>query len=87
MRRVILRNYLICPITHHQKKRFTLAQQLFANGNVLASAEHMLHIVKHNRDFNDDAARKYLLEMVNSLDVSDPRISMIRRKLSALLFS
>ncbi|MCH9853894.1 MAG: tetratricopeptide repeat protein [Alphaproteobacteria bacterium] len=68
-------------------ERFTLAQQLFANGSVWQAAEQMLHIVKHDREFNDDAARKYLLEMVNSLDTTDPRISMIRRKLSALLFS
>ncbi len=69
------------------EQRFIVAQQLFKSGNVLESAEQMLHIVKHNRDFNDDAARKYLLEMVNALDTTDPRISMIRRKLSALLFS
>ncbi len=68
-------------------ERFALAQQLFANGNVLESAENMLHIVKHDREFNDDAARKYLLDMVNALETTDPRISMIRRKLSALLFS
>ncbi|MCH9845700.1 MAG: thioredoxin [Alphaproteobacteria bacterium] len=75
------------PDSAPSAERFILARQLFASGSVLQAAENMLHIVTHDREFSDDAARKYLLEMVNALEATDPRISMIRRKLSALLFS
>ncbi len=63
------------------------AQGLFAEGKLFESADYMLQIVKQDREFNDDAGRKYLLEMMAVLADDDVRIPLIRRKLSALLFS
>lgn len=67
--------------------RHDLAVALNGAGRRDAAAEHLLNIVKHDRAWNDEAARKLLLQFFDSWGPADPATRAARRRLSALLFS
>ena len=67
-------------------KRFDLANAQVAGGNRDAAADHLLSIVKADREWNDGAARAQLLKLFEAVGVEDPWVSAQRRKLSAILF-
>jgi len=67
--------------------RFDLAVALNAAGRRDAAAEELLNIVKRDRGWNDDAARKLLLQLFESWGPLDPTTRAARRQLSSLLFS
>jgi putative thioredoxin len=46
-----------------------------------------LEIVRHNRAWNEDAARLQLLKFFEAWGFDDPATMAARRKLSAILFS
>ncbi len=68
-------------------KRFELAGGLMAAGNRDAAADHLLEIIRIDRDWNDSAARTQLLKLFDVVGVMDPWVSAQRRKLSAILFT
>ncbi|HUO53189.1 MAG TPA: thioredoxin [Rhodoblastus sp.] len=72
--------------TDHQA-RYDLAVALNAAGRRDAAAQELLNIVKRERGWNDDAARKLLLQLFDSWGPLDPVTRTARRQLSALLFS
>ena len=49
--------------------------------------DHLLEIVKRNRTWNEDAARKQLLTLFDALGFKDELAQSGRRRLSALLFT
>ena len=49
--------------------------------------DELLEIVRRDRKWNDDAARKHLVTLFEAMGPTDPRTLDARRKLSALLFS
>jgi putative thioredoxin len=66
--------------------RFDLAVALNARGEREKAADHLLAIVKRDRQWNDDAARKQLVQFFEAWGLMDPAAVSARRKLSALLF-
>ncbi len=66
--------------------RFDLAVALFAGGERDEAAEHLLTIVKADKEWNEGAARARLLQIFEAVGLEDPWVSATRRKLSAALF-
>ena len=67
--------------------RHTLAQALLGRGQPEAGADHLLEIMRRDREWNDDGARQALLALFDALGQSAPLTVAYRKKLSALLFS
>jgi putative thioredoxin len=67
--------------------RYDLASALNASDRREEAAEALLDIIRRNRAWNDDAARKQLLKFFEAWGFDDPATAAARRKLSALLFS
>ncbi|WP_423065865.1 tetratricopeptide repeat protein [Devosia sp. CN2-171] len=71
---------------NHQA-RFDLAVKYNAEGKRLEAAEALVALMKRDRTWNDDGARKKLLELFEAWGAKDPATLKGRRLLSALLFS
>ncbi len=67
--------------------RFDLAQVRNAQGRREDAANELLFIMKASREWNDDGARKQLLQFFEAWGNADPATLSARRKLSSLLFS
>ena len=63
------------------------AQALLGRGQPEAGADHLLEIMRRDREWNDDGARQALLALFDALGQSAPLTVAYRKKLSALLFS
>jgi putative thioredoxin len=72
--------------TDHEA-RFNLALVRNAQGRKDEAADHLLAIMKADRQWNEDAARVKLLELFEAWGMTDPATLSARRKLSSLLFS
>jgi len=66
--------------------RFDLAIALNAKGARAEAADRLIEIVKRDRKWNDDGARKQLLQFFEAWGLMDPATIAARRKLSAILF-
>ena len=73
------------PADH--QARFDLAVALNAKGKREEAAEHLLTIVKRDRKWNDDAARKQLVQFFDAWGFADPATVEGRKQLSSILFS
>jgi len=67
--------------------RFNLALALWAEGRKEEAVDHLLEIVRRNRKWNDDAARKQLLKFFDALGATDDLTLSARKRLSSILFS
>jgi putative thioredoxin len=67
--------------------RFDLALALNAKGDRAGSLEELLAIIAKNRAWNDDAARKQLLQLFDAWGAADPATVTGRQRLSSLLFA
>ena len=67
--------------------RFDLALALDAKGNREVAIEELLEIVRRDRKWNDEAARKHLVTLFEAMGPTDARTLAARRQLSAILFS
>ena len=67
--------------------RFDLALAHHGAGRREDAIEALLEIVGRKRDWNDDAARKQLVEFFDAYGAADPIVVAGRRQLSSLLFS
>jgi putative thioredoxin len=67
--------------------RFDLAAALFGGGEEEAAIDHLLEIVGRDRQWQDDGARKRLVEIFEALGPAHPATVAGRRKLSAMLFA
>jgi putative thioredoxin len=70
----------------NNQARFDLALALNARGERERAADHLLDIIKRDRTWNDDGARKQLVQFFEAWGLMDPAAVAARRKLSALLF-
>ncbi len=70
-----------------RQARYDLAVALNGAGKREAAAQELLAIVRRERGWNDEAARKLLLEFFDSWGPADAATLKARRQLSALLFS
>ena len=73
------------PLDH--QARFDLAAALNAAGRRAEAVEHLLTIVKKDRKWNDDAARKQLVQFFKAWGFADPAAVDGRKRLSSILFS
>lgn len=67
--------------------RFDLALAYYASGRSEEAIDHLLTIVQKNRAWNEEAARKQLIEIFDALGSADPLVADSRRRLSTILFS
>lgn len=67
--------------------RFDLAVVLNAEGRRVEAAEALIEIMRRDRTWQEDGARKKLLELFEAWGFKDPATVKGRRLLSALLFS
>lgn len=67
--------------------RMDLAKIENAKGNREQAADHLLAVIKADREWNDGAARAQLLQFFEAWGMGDPVTLAARRKLSSLLFS
>ena len=67
--------------------RFDLAVALNAGGQREAAVDQLVAIIKANRGWNDEAARKQLLTFFEAWGPTDPFTVEARRRLSTVLFS
>jgi putative thioredoxin len=73
------------PLDH--QARFDLATALNAAGNRAEATEQLLQIVKRDRKWNDDGARKQLLQFFDAWGGTDEATVEGRKRLSTILFS
>jgi putative thioredoxin len=71
---------------NHQA-RYDLAVALNAAGEREAALDHLLAIVKKQRDWNEEAARKQLVKFFEAWGPKDDHTIQGRRKLSSILFA
>lgn len=67
--------------------RFDLAVALAAHGQKQEAVDHLLELVRRDRKWNDEAARKQLVQLFEAWGFKDPAAVDGRRRLSSLLFS
>ena len=73
------------PLDH--QARFDLAAALNAKGERAEAADHLLAIVRRDRKWNEDGARKQLVQFFEAWGAADPATIEGRKKLSSILFS
>ena len=73
------------PLDH--QARFDLATALNAQGNRAEATNQLLEIVKRDRKWNDDGARKQLVQFFEAWGSADESTVDGRRRLSTVLFS
>jgi putative thioredoxin len=73
------------PLDH--QARFDLAVALNANGKRPEAVEQLMAIVKRDRKWNDDGARKQLVQFFEAWGPTDEATVAGRKKLSSVLFS
>jgi putative thioredoxin len=67
--------------------RFDLAAALNAKGKRAEAADHLIAIVKRDRKWNEDGARKQLVQFFEAWGPTDPATVDGRKRLSSILFS
>ncbi len=67
--------------------RFELAVALAARGRKAEALDHLLEIVRRDRNWNDQAARKQLVQLFDAWGPKDELTADGRRRLSSILFS
>lgn len=72
------------PADH--QARFDLAVALAARGDKEQAVEHLIEIVKRDRNWNEQAARQQLVQLFDVWGPKDPMTLEGRRKLASLLF-
>jgi putative thioredoxin len=80
------RNKLAMNKEDHQA-RFDLALSLYGSGQSQKALEELLEIVRLNRAWNDEAARRQMIKIFEALGAADPVTIQGRRDLSTVLFS
>lgn len=73
------------PLDH--AARLELAIALNAKGDREAATDALIDIIRRDRTWNEDAARKQLLQFFEAWGPMDPDTVAARRKLSSVLFS
>ena len=67
--------------------RYKLANVLFQTGQSEEAIDHLIEIIRQNREWEDNKAREKLLKFFEALGPQDPATIKGRRRLSSVLFS
>jgi putative thioredoxin len=73
------------PLDH--QARFDLALALNSQGQRVEAVEHLLSIVRRDRKWNDDGARKQLVQFFDAWGPTDEATIEGRKRLSSILFA
>jgi putative thioredoxin len=73
------------PLDH--QARFDLALALNAKGRRAETVDHLLEIVRRDRKWNEDGARKQLVQLFEAWGATDEATVSGRRRLSSILFA
>jgi putative thioredoxin len=73
------------PLDH--QARFDLAVALNAKGRRMEAVDHLMEIVKRDRKWNDDGARKQLVQFFEAWGPTDEATVAGRKRLSSILFA
>jgi putative thioredoxin len=73
------------PADH--QARLDLALALYAGDDAAGAIGELLEIIRRDREWDDEAARKQLIKIFDALGPTDPLVMESRRKLSSILFS
>ncbi len=73
------------PLDH--QARFDLALALSGEGRRIEALEHLLAIVKRDRKWNEDGARKQLVQLFDAWGPTDEATVEGRKRLSSILFA
>jgi putative thioredoxin len=73
------------PLDH--QARFDLALALSGEGRRIEALEHLLAIVKRDRKWNEDGARKQLVQLFDAWGPTDDATVEGRKRLSSILFA
>lgn len=71
----------------NHETRMKLAKIRNAEGKREEAAEHLLMIMRKDRTFEDDGARRQLLEFFEAWGPKDPATASARRRMSSILFA
>ena len=67
--------------------RLDLASALFASGEREQAIDQLLDLVRRDREWNEQAARKQLVKFFEAIGLGDPLTVQSRKRLSSILFS
>jgi putative thioredoxin len=73
------------PLDH--QARFDLALALNGKGKRMEALDHLISIVKRDRKWNDDGARKQLVQLFDAWGPADEATIEGRKRLSSILFA
>ena len=73
------------PLDH--QARFDLALALNGKSSRMEALEHLVSIVKRDRKWNDDGARKQLVQFFDAWGPTDEATIEGRKRLSSILFA
>ena len=73
------------PLDH--QARFDLAVALNAAGKRMEAVDHLIAIVKRDRKWNEDGARKQLVQLFDAWGPTDEATVDGRKRLSSILFA
>jgi putative thioredoxin len=81
-----LRRRLEQNANDHQA-RLDLAMALYGGGQREQAIDELLEVIRRDRRWNEEAARKQLVKLFEALGPTDPLTISARRRLSSLLFA
>jgi putative thioredoxin len=67
--------------------RLDLAMALYGSGDRERAVDELLDLIRRDRKWNDEAARKQLVKLFEAMGPTDPLTLAARRRLSSLLFA
>lgn len=70
-----------------QSAKFDLAMALYGGGRSEAAIDLLLEMIRQDREWNEEAARKQLIKIFDALGPTHPLTLSARRRLSSILFS
>lgn len=66
--------------------RFDLGMALYGAGQAEDGLMQLLEIVRRDRNWNDEAAKKQMLKIFEAIGLADPVVLKVRKKLTTVLF-
>jgi len=77
---------MILQDPNNKEKRFELAEKYLLSNQIEIGFNELLYLFDQDSKWNDEAAKKKLLEYFDLLGFNDPNVLEARKKLSSLMF-
>jgi len=76
----------VCNEPNNKEKRYELAEKYLSTNEIELGFRELLIIYEQDSKWNDEAAKKKLLEYFDMLGFTDPNVISARKQLSTLMF-